>query len=207
MACAYTCLCLYVFVCVSVCGNLGHSTNDQIIIQLMHTSRRGTQVHKHTCEEKATIGGCVSLRSCLCEYACVDVCVSVSVRAPYVDPSCAPRPLPARDDEVTGPSLLTSQFNLDLHNPGVNFHRVHPSGVSRQVTGVRQLSHVPLLRWRTGATETRGGKRRVLETLDEEQTMIYAQTKGERSCEVSVMLKLKGEERKLSRVKKQKSSI
>lgn len=64
--------------------------------------------------------------------------------------------LPVRDDEVTGPSLLTSQFNLDLHNPGTNFHRVHPSGVSRQVTGVRQPCRLPWLHQQIAANKHAG---------------------------------------------------
>lgn len=91
---------------------------------------------------------CLCMLALMCVWVCVCAyCMSICLYA---------RPLPVWDDEVTGPSLLTSQFNLDLHNPGVNFHRVHPPRVSRQVTGVRQPSHVPLLHQQTGENKHAG---------------------------------------------------
>lgn len=120
-----------------------------------------SQVYTLTHTQRKSNNLCLlSLCSCLCVRCThLRVCSLASLRGRVntVRRSvCSPVPLPARDDEVTGPSLLTSQFNLDLHNPGVNFHRVHPSAVSRQVTGVRQLSHVPLLHQQTGASKHAG---------------------------------------------------
>ena len=71
-----------------------------------------------------------------------------------------------RDDEVTGPSLLTSQFNLDLHNLGANFHRGHPSSVSRQVMRVRQPRLVSPLHQHIGAGKYAGDERqKIVEML------------------------------------------
>lgn len=111
---------------VFVCGNLGHSSNDQIIIQLRHKGRRDTSLHTDTHTQTWTkISSCAT--PCFCgTFVCVCDCTSACLH------SCS---LPVWDDEVTGPSLLTSQFNLDLHNPSVNFHRVHSSSISRQVMG------------------------------------------------------------------------
>lgn len=76
-------------------------------------------------------------------------------------------------DEVAGPSLLTSHFNLDLHNGGVNFRRVHPSIVSVQVTG---LDSYPMFHcssssaWRTNIqekkTKTKTAGRHTTELVD-----------------------------------------
>lgn len=108
-----------------------------------------TRRHTHTTDcTYSYVLACV--RALICVSECVPTPVS-TVRRSVCMP--APPPPPVCDDEVTGPSLLTSQFNLDLHNPGANFHREHPSSVSRQVTWVRQLSHVAPLRRQTGAKE------------------------------------------------------
>ncbi len=112
-------------------------------------------------QELALLSACMKGNFTVCACVCVLVCVHsrrACLRAcEYCTSICA---LPVWDDEVTGPSLLTSKFNLDLHNPGVNFHRVQPSGVSRQVTGVRQLSHVPLLHRQTAASKQAGEEER-----------------------------------------------
>ncbi len=71
----HTCVC--VCVCVCVCGNLGHSTNDQIIIQFMHTGRRGAwslkSAHKHTQTHTASL--CV--QACLLHTCTLCVCVCI----------------------------------------------------------------------------------------------------------------------------------